>query len=302
MMGKIDLHIHTGYSADGELTPHQIIALSQKLGMTAISITDHNSVRGSREALQPASESQIEIIPGIEIDCSFQSVDLHVLGYHIDLRKMEFDELERNLTEQGHAAFPKMISNLERIGIPVDAAEVLNAARGKIVTGELIGEVVLNGEESTKNEMLRPYLTGGARSDNPYLNFYLDFFAQGKAAYVPIEYMELREAVSLITTSGGVPVLAHPGNNLRHHLNLLDAIIDEGVMGIEVFSSYHTLEQTDYFLMEAERHRAIVTCGSDFHGKNKPSIAIGDCYCSGDERSVVESLRNAFRLPPNSRM
>ncbi len=289
-VGNIDLHIHTGYSADGEFTPSRVIDLCVDLGMKAISVTDHNSVRGIREALTYGKNRPVQIIPGIEIDCTFRSIDLHLLGYGIDIRNTEFDDLEQSVAEQGKNAFPLMMSNLEKIGILVDPDEVLAAAKGKVVTGELIGEVLLNQQDSATRELLKPYFSGGSRSNNPYLNFYLDYFAQGKPAYVPIRYMPLQDAVSLVKRSGGIPVLAHPGNNLRNRLYLLDEIMHAGVEGIEVFSSYHTPDQIDYFLDAARRNNVLITCGSDFHGKNKPSIKIGDCRCTTEEQSIIDSF------------
>ncbi len=296
LMGKIDLHIHTSYSSDGDFTPRQILSLCKDLGMNAVAITDHNCVKGVEEALRYGKQLQIDVMPGIEIDCTHRSVNLHVLGYYIDIQHKGFEELEQNMKDQGMNAFNHMITNLKKCGIEVNEEEVLKAAQGKVVCGELIGEVILNKTGSEKNALLKPYLKEGSRSDNPYLNFYLDFFAKGKPAYVPMKYMELSEVVALIKKSRGIPVLAHPGNNLRNHLNLLDGILKEGVLGIEVFSNYHAPEQIGYFLDAARKHKAIITCGSDFHGKNKPGIQIGSCNCTIDEQSILNSLKDTEQV------
>ncbi len=291
-MNRIDLHMHSNHSADGEFTVHDILNRCRELEMRTIAITDHNSVAGVAEAVSFGNQLGIEVIPGIEIDCVFQSLNLHLLGYYVDYHTKGFKVLEEDLYTQEMDAFPTMIRNLGEIGIKADAHEILNKAEGKAPCGELIAEVLLNKADSWENRLLRPYLKGGPRSDMPYLNFYLDFFAQGKIAYVPMQYMSLKSAIQLVKNSGGVPVIAHPGNNLKHSPELIDSILAEGVMGIEVFSNYHMPHTSDYFLQKAKEHRVLITCGSDFHGKNKPLIQIGDCNCSLDEADLIDVLRH----------
>lgn len=291
-MGKIDLHIHSNFSDDGELEVEDIVKLSLSQGMEAISICDHNSVGGVRRAIEYGNTTGVEVIPGIEIDCIYNSIDLHVLGYYIDYENVEFQRLEEDIIRQEKEAGVKRIRKLrENTGLKIDEKEVLERANGKTITGELIAEVLLGKEENINNEVLRPYLRGGNRSDMPYVNFYWDFFSQGKAAYVPINYISLREAINIIKNSGGVPVIAHPGNNLKNNMDMIDSIIKEGICGIEAFSTYHSLKQIDYFYKKALEHNILVTCGSDFHGKNKPNIKIGECGCNLDYNSIITPLK-----------
>ena len=107
-----------------------------------------------------------------------------------------------------------MVDNLLKLGFRVDAGAVLAAAGGGLPTGELIAEVMLS-DANCHTPPLRPYMEGGERSDMPYINFYLDYFAQGRPAFVPVEYMDYRDAVELVRDNGGVPVVAHPGLNFR---------------------------------------------------------------------------------------
>lgn len=292
-MNKLDLHIHSHHSADGELSVHEILDICRNQEMRTIAITDHNSIAGLEAAVTYGKQLGLEVIPGIEIDCVYQSVNLHLLGYYVDCHAKGFKELEEDLFTQEMDAFPIMIRNLREIGIMADGDEILKKADGKAPCGELIAEVLLNGGDCRNNALLSLYLKGGSRSDMPYLNFYRDFFAQGKIAHVAMQYMPLEAAIELIKKSGGVPVIAHPGDNLKHSLELIDNIIAEGVMGIEVFSNYHSPEHVAYFLKKAEVHHALITCGSDFHGKNKPLIRIGDCNCNLDEIGLLDALRKA---------
>lgn len=290
-MKNMDLHIHSEHSVDGEFTVQEIIRISKEQGLDTISITDHNSVKGITTALNYGKELNITVIPGIEIDCVYQGVNLHVLGYYMDWQGKDFADLEKYIATQEMSAFPKMLHNLAAAGITADAAEILHYAAGKIPCGELIGEVVLNKENAQENPLLTPYLAGGARSNMPYLNFYRDFFAQGKVAHVPLQYFQLQEMIQLIKNNNGIPILAHPGDNLKNNMNLLAGIINAGVMGIEVFSNYHTPAQTEFFYEQAKAQRLFITRGSDFHGKNKPGITIGGCSCPAGFEPLALPLR-----------
>ena len=106
-------------------------------------------------------------------------------------------------------------------------------------------------------------------------SFYLDYFAQGRPAFVPVEYMDYRDAVELVRDNGGVPVVAHPGLNFRGREETAGRLLDRGAAGLEVFNNYHTPEQAVYFTSLALSKGASMTCGSDFHGKTKPRIAVG---------------------------
>lgn len=278
-MNKFDLHIHSAHSADGEFTVQEILTISKRYGLNTIAITDHNSVKGIDTAIDYGNQFNVKVIPGIEIDCLYHSVNLHLLGYFIDWKKKEFADLEQYMHAQEMAAFPKMISKLRSAGIVADEDEILKQAGGKIPCGELIGEVLLHKKNAKENPRLRPYLAGGERSDMPYLNFHRDFFAQGKVAHVPLQYFQLKEMIELIKDSNGIPIIAHPADNLKHNMAMLDDIIQEGVMGIEVFSNYHTPDQVEFLYKKAIEENFFITCGSDFHGKNKPGITIGDCNC-----------------------
>jgi predicted metal-dependent phosphoesterase TrpH len=123
--------------------------------------------------------------------------------------------------------------------------------------------------------LLKPYLPGGSRSDMPYINFYHDYFAQGRTAYVKIDYMSYREAIDLIKSQDGIPVVAHPGVNLRNQEAVINELLDQGAQGLEAFNNYHDYDQIEYFAGIADRRHLLLTCGSDFHGKNKPLIVPG---------------------------
>lgn len=273
-MINTDLHIHSQFSSDGEFDIANIINQCIVQKINTFSITDHNSVKGTDEAMIIGQQAGIDFIPGIEIDCSYEGINLHVLGYHINWKSKDFLKLEADISIKVMNSFTEMIYNLNRLGFIIDADSVLVKANGKLPTGELIAEVMLS-DEKYNSQLLSPYQKGGKRSDMPYINFYLDYFAQDKPAYTPINYMSYQHAIEMIKDNGGVPVVAHPGLNLKGKENVVEKLLDRGAAGLEVFNNYHHHKQISYFASLVQQRDMIMTCGSDFHGKTKPLINIG---------------------------
>jgi predicted metal-dependent phosphoesterase TrpH len=295
-MALIDLHMHSVYSCDGELTPRELINIAQKSKLKIISLTDHNTCVGVTETIEAGRTAGITVIPGIELDCFFQGVLFHVLGYGIDPENALLGEIDKDVQSQTKASSAETIRLINELGINLDRDEALSKAKNGYVTGELIAEIVLNKKDARDNPLLHPYFSGGSRSDNPYVNFYWDFCGQGKSAYVHIEYIPMEKAISAIREAGGIALLAHPGQNLKNRDNMLPSIIDLGIKGIEVYSSYHTPERCNYYKQQADTQGLLISGGSDFHGKTKPAIYMGNFGLESDGFDIVDSLCQAINL------
>ena len=275
MMPHIDLHIHSTYSNDGEFEVNEIVGMCVQNQATHFSITDHNTIKANQEAVYQCSENSITYIPGIEIDCIYQGVDMHLLGYQIDWQSNDFIQLEATFNQKVDDSLPEMIHNLNTLGFEVDEKEVLKSARGKLPSPELIAEVLLTNHQNNSDKKLLPYRQGGNRGDMPYINFYLDYFAQNKPAYVKVDYMGFKDAVELIKANNGIPIIAHPGLNFKGNEGLVAELLANGAEGLEVFNNYHNAKQMAYFAGVVTQGSFLMTAGSDFHGKTKPLITIG---------------------------
>jgi len=287
---SVDLHIHSSISLDGEFRPESLVTRAVSRGVRLMAIADHNSTRGVGQAVAAAKQEPVQVVPAIELDCVHVGIDLHLLGYGIAFDDPLYPKLEKDIDQKVRAIFMPTVEKLAQVGIHVDPARVLAAAGGKPPCGELIADVLLAYEDTRSNPVLAPYLPGGNRGDMPNINFYRDFCAQGKPAYVPVSYMSLADAVALVRKTGGLPVIAHPGANLAGQLDTIDSILDSGVVGIEVYSSYHSPNLVAFFREKALERDVVMTCGSDFHGKNKPLIQIGDCFAGDDEERIRTAL------------
>lgn len=286
-MNHYDLHVHSAFSNDGELSVEELVHKCLANRVKILSITDHNCVRGVGDALDLCRSKGISLIPGLEIDCNYKGTDMHLLAYHIHWESQEIQGLEAKEEQILLEAVPLMIRSLSDAGIDIDGDELMEKSKGKIPAPEIFAEVLLGNRDYHKNPLLKPYLKGGERSDMPFINFYLDYFAQGKPAYVKLERLDFSLALELVKRNGGIPVLAHPGLNFKGKEELVSEMLTLGAEGMEVFNNYHDLAQMDYFASLSKARGTLMTGGSDYHGKIKPLIDLG-AY------PVIETYREAL--------
>lgn len=287
----IDLHIHSNISNDGEFSPEEIVKISHEAGLKVIAIADHNSVRGVEQALEVGKNYDVKAVPAIEIDCVHGKYNLHILGYSIDYKNEIFAEIEKNILEQELTAGNKRIELVKKQGFFFDEDKVKALSSDGTITGEMIAEVILSDERNKNNPLILPYIEGGKRSDNPYVNFYWDWCSQGKPAYVEIKFISSQKAIDIIHRSGGKAVLAHPNNNIGMNEEIFKEIVEEGIDGVEAYSSYHSQEAVDFYKQMAKKYNISVTCGSDFHGKTKPAIRLGKIVCDEREEEIFSFIQ-----------
>lgn len=295
MANQLDLHMHSNISNDGEYSPSQLLQLCKQHGLKTVALADHNSVRGIEDAQKSANELGIEFIRAIELDCQFEGVNLHLLGYGIDPTVPEFEKNEMDILKKEQDASSKLINLVQDLGIHLEIEEVLDLAIEGVVTGEMIAEAALEDKRNQNNPLLEPYRKNGKRSDNPYVNFYWDFCSQGKPAYVPIQFLGLNEAIQLIRKARGIAVLAHPGINIGQDQKILEGIVSCGIDGMEVYSSYHDESMVAFYVKQAEKFHLLKTMGSDFHGKTKPAIKLGYMSCH-EEIDIYQQFKKKLHV------
>lgn len=291
MKNYIDLHMHSLYSDDGEYSPTQLVEMCYHKGIKIMAIADHNSVKAIDEASMKAKEYHMQYIPAVEIDCTFEGINLHVVGYGIDHHHEDFIQLEKNVLDQELACSIQKLELTNALGFSLTQEDLDQLSDNGVYTGEMFAEVLLSKEEYRDHELLKPYRENGPRGDNPFVNFYWDYYAQGKPCYTQIIYPSLKDTIDLIHRHGGQAVLAHPGNNLKGRFEVFDDMMKLGYDGVEAFSNYHSSETVDYFYQKGLEYGIMTTCGSDFHGKTKPAIELGECRCPYDEEFIEAQLK-----------
>ena len=91
-MQNIDLHMHSVYS-DGTYTPAQLVTYAKKKGLSALSLTDHDTIDGLDEARRQSEILDIRFINGVEINSFYylnnRKINIHVLGYTFVAKEIE---------------------------------------------------------------------------------------------------------------------------------------------------------------------------------------------------------------------
>jgi predicted metal-dependent phosphoesterase TrpH len=280
----VDLHIHTVASGDGEFSPQAIIQLAQANQLEAIAITDHDSVASVAAALYWGSQYGIEVIPGCEFSARYHDKWLHILGYFIDYQRTEIQEWCRAIETSRQDNVDLQLAKLHEAGFYLDKDKVL--AGGSQPMPVCYSREIFLDQRNDDNPLIQRYRT----QENAVIKFCLDWIATGRPYNSPQDLPEVRAVIDLIKTSGGVPVLAHPAATLSiEDDTIVNDLIGFGIVGIEAFTTWHTPVQEEHYHDFCQRVEVIATCGSDFHGKSKPKIHIGQVKNNSYE--VVEQLK-----------
>lgn len=275
-MKKIDLHIHSSFSSDGEIDPDEIIKTLKNKGFYALSITDHDSMGAYPYALTIGKELGIEIIEGVELTTGYKGREVHLLAYFLDYQRAR--PLINRISETRMELTIRRLERLKALGMEIALEEVMEKSQGKLPTGPILAEIAI------KKYSLEKY----RHEKDPIRSFYYDFFLPGKPAFVEKVYIPIFEAIRMVRELKAVPVLAHPGAFIPFAENEVKELKDKGLEGIEVKNSYHSKKQVDFYLGLALKFSLVPTCGSDFHGRRKPYISLGSVYC---DYEVVEELK-----------
>lgn len=291
----LDLHMHSNYSNDGEFSPAVLVEKCAAAGLKTIALTDHNSTSGIKEAAAHAKKYNLTFIPGIELDCQHNGKNLHLLGYGIDFSDPCYARITENVNQMYRSISKERVQRARELGFVIREEKIAQlSVRGGIVMSTMIAEAVLTEPANDGHPALLPYRAGGERSANPCVNFAWDYCVQGKAAYVPISFMPLQEAISVIHQTGGAAVWAHPGANIGCNGELAEEICQAGIDGIEIISNYHDDATRRFYQEKAAAHHLLYTIGSDFHGKAKPSVHLGQ-ISTENEANLLKKLLSAIQ-------
>jgi predicted metal-dependent phosphoesterase TrpH len=276
----IDLHVHTTNS-DGTLTPGEVVSLAAATGLRAIAITDHDTVAGVGEAQRAGTQVGLEVVSGVEISAQSDRGILHILGYFVRPDHSELIEVLDTLRQGREERTPKILTKLRGLKLAVSLQEVNEEAAGGVPGRPHIARVL-----KRKN-----YVRTLQEAFDRYLK-------KGAAAYVPKRKLQPDEALRIIKSAGGIPVMAHPYSLLGKGAGSLETLIKRfiplGLRGIEAYYPKHTPEQTELFLELGRKYGLLITGGTDFHGANKPDIELG--VIPGNSPlpySLLESLKEA---------
>lgn len=249
-MSKVDLHLHSSAS-DGVLSPAEVIAKAAELGLTAISLTDHDNVDGIAPALEAAKQyPSLTFIPGLEISTDTSTGEVHVLGYYIDHTNPELLSALRSLRDSRLGRAQKMTEKLSDMGISIEWEHVKELAGDGSVGRPHVAQALLD----------KGYIDTIKEAFTKYIGF-------GGPAYVPREKKTPVEAVELITRAEGLAVLAHP-LGIPNLDTLLKTLVRARLIGLEVYYKDYSTEDREYLARISDKYGLIATGGTDYHGRD----------------------------------
>ncbi|NOT83349.1 MAG: PHP domain-containing protein [Methylococcaceae bacterium] len=260
MIERYDLHSHSTAS-DGALSPSELVVRAQQQGVTALALTDHDTIQGLDEAKQAAALNGIQLINGIEISTTWENHCLHIVGLNINPEHVSLKTGIAHLQAIRSERAQKIAFKLEKKRIPgAYEAVTLAAGKGMITRSHFADFLLQQNHVSTQQEAFDRYL------------------GQGKPAYVSTTWASLNDTLNWITAAGGVAVLAHP---MRYKLSanwmnrLLSAFKESGGQGIEVITGRSSPEEITLTSQYIKRYGLYGSVGSDFHSPANQWVELG---------------------------
>lgn len=258
----IDLHTHSTAS-DGSFSPEQLVQEAHEINLKAIALTDHDVVSGVPDFLKAAQfYPDLQAIPGVELGVD-HSANIEILALFIP-NLLPFQQREKELLAIRNEANHKRLELFNQIGIPLSWEDVALDEKGQ--QRRLIG----------KPHFAEALLKKGFISS--FREAFDKYMGDGRPIYVKKNDPSVEETITFIRENGAFPILAHPchinykGNDL---FELIKDLQSKGLMGIEVYHSDHTIEQTKQYLEIAHTLHLLISGGSDFHGAPHPDVQLG---------------------------
>lgn len=267
--GYADLHLHTTAS-DGTLTPRELVLLAHRSGITTVSVTDHDTVAGIREAREALPDG-MKLISGVEFSCFYDGDEqflLHILGYGIDTRAESIANAVnkgREIRQKKHSLRLEYMKAVHGIEFTEEELSYFNT-RFTVGKPHLAEVLVRRGMAGNIKEAIDKYM---------------------KSPDFPDGNIPASLAIEGILGAGGIPVYAHSlGGECDARLSYDEAeqrillMKDMGIRGLECYYSRYSADDEKHLLSIAKRHGLLVSGGSDFHGKNK-TVVLGELSREG---------------------
>lgn len=256
----IDLHVHSTES-DGTLTPEDLVAEAKKAGLAAFALTDHDTCQGVCKAMPLAASAGIELIPGIELSTDYHGKEVHIVGLYIDI---ENEQLLKKTAEYRKCRSERnalMVEALRKEGLSITMEELVAENPDCVITRANIARFLYeHGQIKSVREAFDRYIGDHCK------------------CYVGRLKVASTDAVRLIKEAGGTAILAHPllyGLSNTNLQKMIDELKPVGLDGLEAIYSTYTTREEQQMKRLARENGLLISGGSDFHGSNKPDIALG---------------------------
>ncbi len=265
-----DLHVHTTHS-DGVCSPCEVVRAAAGVGLSALAITDHDTLSAMAVARPEAERVGIELVAGVELTAEFQGREVHILGHFVRDDDPALVAATTRLKEARIGRLRAMADRLAGLGLWVDLAALRDAfPRATLGRRHLADWLSRTGQVAGPREAFARYLG----DDGP--------------AQVAKPRLAWSEAIALIRGAGGVAALAHPRHDLRGEA--LEELAGAGLGAIEVAGPGLDARMGRLWRDRADRLGLVPIAGSDFHAQDRPGRWVGSITTGGP---VLERLRRA---------
>jgi predicted metal-dependent phosphoesterase TrpH len=280
-MSQIDLHVHSTAS-DGRFSPEEVVRHAAELGLTVMSLTDHDTVDGVGPALAAARRfPRLRVVPGVEVSTDVPHGEVHILGYFIDYASPGLATTLARFRASREGRAQAMVARLAQLGVHIGWPRVKEiAGSGSIARPHIAQAMLEKGYIGSIREAFDRYIS----RDGP--------------AYVEREKMTPAEAVTVILHNGGLPVMAHPLTAPEPE-KMIQELKGAGMVGLEAYYNSYSAEKIEYLTGLARRHGLIATGGSDYHGlddSNETVMGGVDVPVSSAERLFALAEQRALKV------
>src|ERR1700694_458131 len=284
MANYIDLHTHSTAS-HGIYAPTELLRRAKDIGLRVLALTDHDTTGGLEEAAKAAAELDIDLIPGIEINTDVSGGEVHVLGYFPEFQRPAFQAVLKVLRDARERRGQRMVELLNEQGISIQWERVREIAQGAVGRPHVAKALLEAGYVQSIGEAFDKYIgTGGF-------------------AYVPRYRLTPDDAVRLIASVNGLPVIAHPIElpGLDTLRDWLPGLCEVGMAGLETYYGPYTQEQERALRALADEYHLIPTGGTDFHGPGIHPTPLGGRHVPFEsvERLKAAAQQRHGQIPPS---
>lgn len=263
-MKIVDLHAHTTAS-DGSYTPTELVRYAKKKGLSAIAITDHDTIAGAEEASIEGRKLGIRVIPGAELSTRMDGCDVHMTSLFINCKNEQLikrlDDMAASRQERNY----KMVDKLHEAGFQIDRSDLDALGEGKILARGHIAQILIaRGYATELKEALRKYLS------------------KGTPGYVQKEVLSPEECIQLVHDAGGLIFVAHlhqiDPQDPEHCKDVARRLIRMGADGLETQYCEFDDEWRQATEQIAQECGCLRSGGSDFHGAMKKGLDLACGY------------------------
>ena len=241
----VDLHTHSTVS-DGTVPPDGAIEAAKRCGLSALALTDHDTIGGIPAARAAGERLGIRVIAGVELSAFQEDHEIHLLALHLT----HIEALEQRLSELRafrHTRAQKIVDKLNTLGIPLTLDEVLQQSNGGAVG---------------RPHVARALIARGVVHD--FRDAFVRYLGNAGSAFVARERLSIEDAISIAHEAGALAIWAHPGDGGRRER--LEPLVAAGLDGLEIKHPSHSSEDVKRLQALADFFNLVPSGGSDWHG------------------------------------